>query len=448
MCLFIALQKDENTTYLILFFLVANTLYCWELEVDYMCKKISVEIKPTVHVYIARKLNNADQTGGEKSFIIEVKESNPSVYPNVCVPIAGVIEHYRNRGFNIVCSWDDSGEYIDKTHISHPLIINDYLDAKLLQSPLDKVWKFSTPEEISMFVDSICNEVSQRVTVAKGFLPGFEWCLNEVMDNVLQHSEATYGYAMGQLLGQKKRLSICVFDNGRGIFNSLKGSKYTIETPLEAIEKALQECVTRDDLIGQGNGMWGLSRIVLSNAGLYSVSSDGATVGHKDGKPYKREFKGLRYELEGLGTTMIDFQLDYSKRIDIAEELNGIKPVSLWLDGRENAEGECIIRLSKESSGTGTRQAAIRMRNYAFNMLTEGKAKVIFDFDQVSAISSSYADELLGKLVAKMGFSNFMNFFKIINTDTLQRNIIDRSVQQRMAQLYYDKSIPDDPDFV
>ena len=108
---------------------------------------------------------------------------------------------------------------------------------------------------------------------------------------------------------------------------------------------------------------------------------------------------------------MIDFQLDYSKRIDIAEELNGIKPVSLWLDESENAEGECIIRLSKESSGTGTRQAAIRMRNYAFNMLTEGKAKVIFDFDQVSAISSSYADELLGKLVAKMGFSNFMNFF-------------------------------------
>lgn len=83
------------------------------------------------------------------------------------------------------------------------MVTDDYLDAKLLQSPLDKVWEFSTLEEISMFVDSICNEVSQRVTVAKGFLPGFEWCLNEVMDNILQHFEATYGYVMGQLLGQK-----------------------------------------------------------------------------------------------------------------------------------------------------------------------------------------------------------------------------------------------------
>ena len=82
------------------------------------------------------------------------------------------------------------------------------------------------------------------------------------------------------------------------------------------------------------------------------------------------------------------------------------------------------------------------MRNMVTNLLKE-KHNVILDFDGVNFISSSYADELIGKLIASIGFIQFINHVKLKNISSYSVPIINRSVSQRMAQTYYDNTIPD-----
>lgn len=402
---------------------------------------------PQPYKYLAGQLRSQNKRRGWESFALAPTENDPSAFPNACAPIAGVIDHFRRQHkIDIECTWEGSGTYLDRTGTATPFVVREHFESALLAHPLDKVWKFNSPEEVNAYVNAICKEMRESVDTQEGYLTGIEWCLNESMDNVLQHSESEYGYVMGQIIESQKRLSICIFDNGRGIYNSLLGTKHNPTSPLDAITKALQERVTRDESVGQGNGMWGLSEIVQENAGSFRVVSNGATCFHANGITKTFASGGMQYDSENLGTTLIDFQLDYSKKIDVAKALHGHEPVKLWLENRENITGDHVIKLSEESSGTGTRKAGERMRHLAINILREGQKKVVFDFDKVNVISSSYADELFGKLVREIGFSQFLNCFQMINTTSLQRNVIDRSVQQRMAQMYYDPSISDDAD--
>ncbi len=275
-------------------------------------------------------------------------------------------------------------------------------------------------------------------------LTGIEWCLYEVMDNVLQHSEAGNGFFMGQYVAKSGYLSLCVYDSGIGIFNSLLGTKHAPASPLDALTKALQERVTRDDSIGQGNGMWGLSEIVRTNGGRYRISSQGATVSMMNGDVCYQSGGGFYYGRDGLGTTLVDFQIDCSRRIDVARALNH-NPTKMWLEDLEDDGGsEYVIKIAEQSEGTGTRRAAERVRHLATNVAREGGKRLLLDFDSVGTVSSSYADELVGKLVVETGFLAFISRFRLSGVSPLNQQVINRSVQQRMAQEYYNEPPMDD----
>ncbi len=93
-------------------------------------------------------------------------------------------------------------------------------------------------------VTAFVNTIRENTEVEKGVTSSIEWCLNEIMDNVLQHSVSGISYVMGQVHREKKRVSICVFDMGVGIYGSLKKSKYFPRTPIDGLTMALQEKVT------------------------------------------------------------------------------------------------------------------------------------------------------------------------------------------------------------
>lgn len=48
-----------------------------------------------------------------------------------------------------------------------------------------------------------------------------------------------------------------------------------------------------------------------------------------------------------------------------------------------------------------------------------------------------------GKIVAERGFVYFLHHFEIRNLSTFNMSIVNRSVEQRMAQKYYDSSMVD-----
>ena len=61
---------------------------------------------------------------------------------------------------------------------------------------------------------------------------------------------------------------------------------------------------------------------------------------------------------------------------------------------------------------------------------------VIFDFEGVNLLSSSFADELIGKIILEKGFY-YTTAFRIKNLSPSNSAILNRSVEQRMAQKYY-----------
>ena len=257
------------------------------------------------------------------------------------------------------------------------------------------------------------------------------------MDNVIQHSSVSCGYVMGQITNDKNHLSICVFDNGIGILNSFKGSQYTPEKSSDAITLALRKGVTRDCEIGQGNGLWGLSEILKENNGSLTIKTGGGQYSVSGNEaPRINNIKADQfYGSNRYLTTMIDFQLNNKKNICLDKIFNDRMPVQLWLEDMENADGEHEILLSKEKWGTGTRSGAQKIRNKAENVLIQGKTRVVFDFKDVYVVSSSFSDELFGKLIEKYGFVGFQKAFRIANTSKTQENIINKSVLMRMAEL-------------
>lgn len=385
----------------------------------------------------AKYLNDCilhELSNGNNSITVNIEVSFSG--SNVCAPIAGIIDYHRKNGVKIHVNCPQNS-YANHVRIYNPIAIEE---STAMNNPFDKVFSFSSEEGVQKIVDMYSLALRQGDELEDGVIQSLEWCMNESIDNVLQHSESSKGFVMAQLQKQNKKFSFCVFDSGIGIYNSLRDSKHAPRNPLSAIQMALNERVTRDEKIGQGNGLWGLTQIIKETKGRLFVSSSGACYRY-DNEQEKTIESGDFNLGKTNGTTMIDFQLDYSSPIDIAQALNGYVPLDFWLENHENEDGNITLDIAKESYGTGTRKSAEKMRNLVVNCLREHANTVCLDFQNVSMLSSSYADELIGKLVALLGFSNFMEHIVLSHLNAFNAAIVNRSVGQRMAQIYMDEKI-------
>ena len=145
---------------------------------------------------------------GFQHFIVHVKPS--STYSNVCAPIAGVIDYYRSLGIKIEVRYKKDA-YVRHTRFWNPYSVEN-CDESEIHYPFDKVWTFETSEGVNALVSALVLELRQTDIIEDGVATSIEWCLNEVMDNVLQHSEVNKGYVMAQIYKQSKIFAFCVFD--------------------------------------------------------------------------------------------------------------------------------------------------------------------------------------------------------------------------------------------
>ena len=380
----------------------------------------------------------AGQKRGKTVFHIHAKPSR--TYSNVCAPIAGVIEYYKKHGLNIYVHYD-TNDYVRHTRFWKPLAI-EKCETSDKYYPFDKVWTFESSEGVSELVSAYILELRKNAIIADGVANSIEWCMNEVMDNVLQHSTTEKGYVMAQIHKSSKVFAFCVFDSGIGMYNSLKDTKHHPEKPIDAITLALQERVTRDEKVGQGNGLWGLARIVAEANGQMEISSNGAKYSFLAGSVRTTKEGGFVLSKE-FGTSYLDVRIGYEAPIDITTALGGYTPTDLWLESLEDDDNNYVLKVQELASGTGTRQAALKLRNIATNIPDTQKKLVVLDFEGVNLISSSFADELVGKIIAEKGFLHFLTAYRIKNLKGQNISILNRSVEQRMAQKYYDMLFED-----
>ncbi|MFN0034089.1 MAG: STAS-like domain-containing protein [Saprospiraceae bacterium] len=375
-------------------------------------------------------VSNLVEKKGYEDIVIDCHDVGRA-FPNILVPIAGIVDYYNQKGIDF--QFENLSSFLERSHFSAPLVVSKNQD--LLQgNVLNLVWRYETDSDTFALSTEMLRSISQEVVCEEGVIDAMLWCMNEIMDNVIVHSESQSGFVMGQIHKQTKHIAFCVYDHGQGIFNSLKDSPHAPKTPLEAIQLAIQESVTRDKKVGQGNGMWGLSEIVknnsgritiISGSGLYMRSNGDVTVNNK-----------LTSLSPSHGACLVDFQLNYSKEISLAEALKGHKPVNYRTESFEDDNGAVTFRLADAKTGTGTRESGKRIRTDLINMFNDTKKGIVIDFDGLSVVSSSFADELVGKMLVHFGFFGFNQIVRLKNMNQTIQAIVERSVAQRMAEAF------------
>lgn len=366
--------------------------------------------------------------------IIDIYFNTNKAYPAACVPISGIIDTYKNSGYKIYCHYTLES-YLSNIHFDRPYKVKEHYDS--LAFPFSKIWKFSDFDEVTRLVNAYLDEVSALIPCSRGLIEGLEWSLNETMDNVLQHSMGGEGYMMGVVHQTTKYILFSIFDNGQGIFNSLKDSVYHPRTSIDAISLAIQEGKTRDKKIGQGNGLWGLNNIILSNNGKLEITSHGSSLMVKNDGTVKK-FNDLPYISSKKATTTVNISFNYENDISVSEALGGYIPSNIPYEDKLDDKNCLKFLVADETTGYGTRIAGSRLRNKVLNYFEriDSPKTIEIDFSGVSMISSSFADEFIGKLISEIGFFRFTKLISLTGVSDVIEPIINRSVSQRMAQMY------------
>ena len=97
----------------------------------------------------------------------------------------------------------------------------------------------------------------------------------------------------------------------------------------------------------------------------------------------------------------------------------------------ESGVGELVFRVKERAErDVNSRRSGARVRRQIENLLAE-EDHVVIDFDGVDVISSSFADEVFGRLFLELGPVTFASRIPLRNTNETVRGLIDRAIVQR-----------------
>jgi uncharacterized protein DUF4325 len=284
--------------------------------------------------------------------------------------------------------------------------------------------------------------VNKIVNVILGAIPdmhrndfaAFEWSINELTDNVLIHSESTIGgLVQVSTFKEKKQLQFVIADAGVGIPKTLREGHPDIGSDTDALDKAIREGVTRDITIGQGNGLFGSYQICSHCKGFFSIDSGHARLSYTENKGLS--IINERIPFDG---TLITATIDFSKPKLLEEALkfkgNKYTPVDyIEIEYEKNKDGKLSFNLEEECQSFGSRVAGKPIRIKLSNLLKmQTGDKIYIDLANIPIVSSSFADEVFGKLFLEAGAIAFMQKFELINATDTVKHLIDKAISQRM----------------
>ena len=277
-------------------------------------------------------------------------------------------------------------------------------------------------------IEKILNVISGVIEgIDRQNLKALHWSLNEVADNVLNHAHSEVGgFIQATTYKAKKEVEFIVADAGIGIPQSM-GEKDHVR----ALQHVLSEGVTRDKTKNQGNGLYGSYRAAVLSQGEFEIHSQ---TGHLLAKGI--DDINLRVEkIPYMGTSVLcKIRCDDPNLLNKALRFQG-KPHDPPFDFIEYKYGteddnKMIFFIKDEYAATSSREGGAYIRNKLETLLKDGKS-IVVDFSDVSLISSSFADEVFGRLFVNLGPVAFANRIHLRKIDGTLQGLIDRAIKQR-----------------
>ncbi len=275
--------------------------------------------------------------------------------------------------------------------------------------------------------DAVCDLVLHQFTNQREFLPALEWAIAEIVDNIQLHAaSATPGVLVGQHYPEKQRIEFGIVDNGRGLMGSLSET-FSLATHVEAIAKALERGVTRDKKIGQGNGLAGSLEIIQCNKGTLQLISGDAIFECSPRYP-EGEIRSLECSWPGTG---IFLSLNTANPVDLNDTFLGERGWS-YIDSECERISDSGVKIAEECLHTRGRAPATGLRRKIEALLPDFEGELQFDFSDVRFASSSFLDELLGRLALSLGEEGFRKKVRVANASPQIVDLANVVIKQRL----------------
>lgn len=296
---------------------------------------------------------------------------------------------------------------------------------------------FTSPPEQQTAVNVVMSALLGSLReFSRSDLAAIEWSINEITDNVMVHAESPTGglVQMTTFSRRQRRVEYAVCDAGVGIPASLRRGFPELTSDTDALFQAIRENVTRDKNIGQGNGLYGSYEVCRRSHGLFEIHSGAARL-------TQTEQRGLEIRREQVpyAGTLVIASVDYSEPHILADALAfGGKPFTPidYIETRyeQRDANRIVFMMQQESPSVGSRLSGRPVRTKIENLLAMvADARVSVDFANVPLISSSFADEVFGRLFVQLGPTTFIQRIEFVNVSDTVRDLIDRAIAQRMA---------------
>jgi hypothetical protein len=336
--------------------------------------------------------------------------------------------HLRDQGVRLsVVGNDDARRYLSRMDVFHTLEI-PFTEGFVRHNEAGRFVPMKRIEGDSCkhAVDAVCDLVLHQFDNARDFLPALEWAVMEITDNILIHAQSrTPGILCAQYFPERQRLDVGLCDMGRGLMASLSET-HAVRSHGDAVRKALQRGVTRDKVNCMGNGLAGTLEIAKVNGGSFQVWTGDVTFRIQDGRE-----RGFVQHAAVPGTGLL-LSLKTDRPVDLRET---------FIDQRSwtyiDAEAQRIdegggIRVLDECVHTGSRPPATSLRRKLLSLLPELSGPLVLDFEGVDSASSSFLDELLGRLAEELGPASFRTRIRLERASNRIRGMADVVVRQRL----------------
>lgn len=287
--------------------------------------------------------------------------------------------------------------------------------------------------------EKLLNELLEKLLAvipnfSRSAFAAVEWALSEITDNVTNHSQSSIGGLLQLSVFDlnRKRIEFTVSDAGIGVASTLRLAKPAIRDDLDALMQSVRSGVTRNSTEFQGNGLYGTLEICRAGGGKFTLNAGNAALICMNGT-----VNAKNETIPFIGTT-IDALIDFSdsQLLEKALSFNGVihRPVD-YIELRYEQDGLQSIpfKVNEQAISFRSRPAGRPMRTKLANLIASCPGQtLIVDFENITVVSSSFADEVFGKLFVEIGPMKFMQSIRLINISPTVQTLIDRAMRQRM----------------
>jgi anti-sigma regulatory factor (Ser/Thr protein kinase) len=321
----------------------------------------------------SKVLNVVITKKGYQDVILDFSQSFP-VREGFMVPAIALIRRYRRDGASFTLNKPENAAGKSIFHNANwAHLIDDVENAPTTYEgdghlPAS-VYKTSAEQTIA--VDRLVAMVMRAVPLQRKQIAALEWSVSEVTDNVLNHSESALGGIMQASTitsGGRQMVEFVVADTGIGIKKSLNETQEA-----RALERAIQEGVTRNPATNQGNGLYGTFRVSTLSEGKFELLS-GRTTLWAEGEA--RVHTNVRTDAFYPGTVVVcRIGVDNEQLIENALMFKGKvhEPGFDYIEKRfESSYGdEFVFNMKSEITSYGSREAGVAARTMIENLCAQ-----------------------------------------------------------------------------